>query len=1075
MISRSFLSRFLCGALLVCGGIALCAAPEHAMVASAQPEDGGASANATTSDPPPALSAPADTLPHPDPARTRAFHDAVFALAADSMEGRGIGTAGIAKAATWIERRMKAIQLKPAFTGTGGGSYRQRFPIKIGVTLKPGNRIEGLDSTEWTPLGFSSSGDFSGKLVFLGYGIDAPAIGYQEFAGIDLKGKIALMLRYEPQEKDEGSPFDGKRPSRWSALRYKAMQARERGAAAVLFVTGPLQDEGTDKIPALRNDGPESPAGLPVAQVKLSAATRWLAKAGIDLLAFQRDVDRALAPRSREIAAITVDGKIAVEDKYVDSDNLAGIIPGKGRLKNEYVVVGAHYDHLGWGGESSMRPNDRAIHNGADDNASGDAAVLVAAEALRKDLRHLPSHRTVLVALFSGEEVGLAGSSWLVDHSPIPIDKIAAMVNLDMVGRLRGNTLIALGLESAPEWAPLLRDAAVDTKLDVAARGDGYGPSDQTSFYAKGIPVIHLFTGTHEQYHTPDDKAETVNSEGGGVIARFTQVLVERAAMRDRRLTYARSNAAPTMTGDSRGYGAYLGTVPDFKAMESANGGVLLADVRAGGPAEVAGIKGGDLVVSIAGTRIENLYDMTYALQDHRPGQTVEVSVVRGGETVTFRVTLGDRARMGQAGPAAAKADAPAMPQDRAHVAHASGEPPDSAAVTVAAVGPDAAPSPAPSAAAPAPVAPPMPGNPHAGMGEGPSGPPGAEIGAAAVDSFYLGRPGEDFVVKAGKPYGPPAQGERHLSDIRQLTFGGENAEAYFSPDGKKLILQATPRGAKCDQEYVIDLASGDMKRVSSGKGRTTCGYYDYPEGDRIVYASTQGASDSCPPSPDMSQGYVWAIYDGYDVWEANPDGSNAKNLTNSPGYDAEATWCHRGGKLVFTSTRDGDLELYLMDEAGQVKRLTHTPGYDGGAFFSPDCSQIVFRASRPTGGKLTDYQNLLKKGLIRPGELEIYVMRADGTGVKQLTQNGAANFCPTYYPDGKRIIWASNSGSAGPREFDLWLMDTRGGTSEQVTTASGFDGFPHFSPDGRFLVWASNRADLASHETNIFIARWKD
>ena len=211
------------------------------------------------------------------------------------------------------------------------------------------------------------------------------------------------------------------------------------------------------------------------------------------------------------------------------------------------------------------------------------------------------------------------------------------MVNLDMVGRLRGNTLIALGLESAPEWAALLRDAAIDTKLDVAARGDGYGPSDQTSFYAKGIPVIHLFTGTHEQYHTPDDKPATINSEGGGLVARFTQVLVERSATRDRRLTYARSNTAPTMTGDSRGYGAYLGTVPDFKAMDAASGGVLLSDVRAGGPAEIAGIKGGDRVVSIAGTRIENLYDMSYALQDHRPGQTVEVTVVRAEDTLTFR------------------------------------------------------------------------------------------------------------------------------------------------------------------------------------------------------------------------------------------------------------------------------------------------------------------------------------------------------------------------------------------------------------------------------------------------------
>jgi len=995
----------------------------------------------------------ADTLPKPDPARTKAFHDAVFALAADSMEGRGIGTAGIGKAATWIEQRMKSIKLEPAF----GKSYRQRFPIKVGVTMQPGNRIEGLDAADWTPLGFSSSGDFSGELVFCGYGIDAPAIGYQEFAGIDLKGKIALMLRYEPQEKDDGSPFDGRRPSRWSALRYKAMQARERGAKAVLFVTGPLQDEGNDKIPALKNDGPESPAGLPVAQIRLSAAQRWLAKGGIDLLAFQKDIDRDLQPRSKVVSGMTISGTIAIEDQYVDSDNLAGIIPGKGRLRNEYVVVGAHYDHLGWGGESSMRPNDHAIHNGADDNASGVAAVLIAAEGLKKSLAPVVSHRTVLVAAFSGEEVGLAGSSWLVQYSPIPIDKIAAMVNLDMVGRLRGNTLIALGLESAPEWAPLLTDAAVDTKLLVAARGDGYGPSDQTSFYSKGVPVIHLFTGTHDEYHTPEDDPSTINAEGGGLVARFTQVLVDRAAKREHRLTYARSNAAPTMTGDSRGYGAYLGTVPDFKAMEGASGGVMLADVRSGGPAAAAGIRGGDLLVSIAGTRIENLYDMTYALQDHKPGQTVEVSVVRTGDTLTFRATLGDRARMGQAGPAMAKAEAPPMPATPAHGV-------SSESTAASSPGPSVPPGPAVASA-----------NPHAGMGGDSPGVPVAEIGPAAVDSFYLGRPGDDFVVKAGQPYAKSAEGERHLTDIRQLTFGGENAEAYFSPDGRKLILQSTQRGAKCDQEYVLDLASGDMKRVSSGKGRTTCGYFDYPEADRIVYSSTQGASDSCPPPPDMSMGYVWAIYDGYDIWEADPDGSDAKKLTTSPGYDAEATWCHRGGKLVFTSTRDGDLELYSMDESGQVKRLTNAPGYDGGAFYSPDCSQIVFRASRPTGEALTDYQNLLKRGLIRPGQLEIYVMRADGTGMKKLTNNGAANFCPTYYPDGKRIIYASNAGAAGPREFDLWLLDTRGGTPEQITSAPGFDGFPHFSPDGRFLVWASNRADTASHETNLFIARWKD
>ncbi len=959
--------------------------------------------------------APAVQLPEPDPKRTAAFKEAVFALAADSMEGRGIGTAGIAKAATWIERRMKAIGLEPAYKN----SYRQRFPIKTGVTLKEGNRIEGLDPGDWTPLGFTTSGEFSGDLVFLGYGIDAPAIGYREFEGIDLKGKIALMLRYEPQEKDEGSPFDGKRPSRWSAVRYKTLQARERGAAAVLFVTGPQQDEGTDKIPALKNDGPESPAGIPVAQVKLSAASRWLAKAGIDLAAFQSQVDRDLVPRSRVIPGVTIRGKIAVEDKYVDSDNLIGIIPGSGLIKDEYVVVGAHYDHLGYGGESSMRPNDRAIHNGADDNASGDAAVLVAAERMRKDLGGKHDRRTVVVALFSGEEVGLAGSSWFVEHPPMPLSKVDAMVNLDMVGRLRDNTLIALGLESAPEWANLLKDAAVDTKLDVVARGDGYGPSDQTSFYAKGIPVIHLFTGTHDAYHTPDDKPATVNNEGGALVARFTEVLVEKAATRGKRLTYARSNTAPTMTGDSRGYGAYLGTVPDFKAMDSQTGGVLISDVRAGGPAERAGIKGGDRIVSMAGTRIENLYDMTYALQDHKPGQTVEVTVVRGEETITFRATLGDRAQMGQAAPAMAKAAAPAVPADSAHIAHGSG----------------------------------APANPHAGLvmeGE-PSG----------VDSFYLGRPGADFQIQAGTPFAKSFDGERHLTDVRQLTFGGENAEAYFSPDGKKLIFQATVRGAKCDQEYVLDLATGTTTRVSSGKGRTTCGYFDYPEADRIIYSSTQAASDSCPQPPDYSQGYVWAIYDSYDICD-------------SPGYDAEATWCHRGGKLVFTSIRDGDLDLYVMDEGGQVKRMTKLPGYDGGAFFSPDCSQIVWRASRPTGKALDEYNDLLKKGLVRPGALELWVMRADGTGAKQITQNGAANFCPTFLADGHRIIYASNVG-ASPREFDLWIADTRAGAPERITTAPGFDGFPHFSPDGQFLVWASNRAESGSHETNLFIARWKD
>ena len=350
--------------------------------------------------------------------------------------------------------------------------------------------------------------------------------------------------------------------------------------------------------------------------------------------------------------------------------------------------------------------------------------------------------------------------------------------------------------------------------------------------------------------------------------------------------------------------------------------------------------------------------------------------------------------------------------------------------------------------------------------------PPGSPKLSLRASRVLPHRPGKDFTIGAGKPYHGTFEGERHFSAVRQLTFGGENAEAYFSPDGSKLIYQATVEGAQCDQQYVLDLATGATTRVSDGKGRTTCGYFDYPEADRIVYASTEGGGDACPAPPDRSHGYVWAVYDTYDIYQAKPDGSERKKLTSSAGYDAEATWCHRGGKLVFTSDRDGDLDLYEMNEAGDVRRLTNTPGYDGGAFYSPDCSEIVWRASRPQGKSLDEYRQLLAKNLVHPTEMELFVMNADGSHQRQLTSNGAANFCPYFLPDGERIIYSSNAG-ADPREFDLWIIDKSGGQAERVTTAAGFDGFPMFSPDGEFIVWASNRADVASHQTNLFIARW--
>ncbi len=958
----------------------------------------------------------------PDPL-VKPLREAVFALAADGMEGRGLGTAGLDRAATWIERRLRASGLAPAF----GRSYRQSFEVKTGVALNEGNSIEGLKAEEWTPLGFSSSGSFAGELAFVGYGIEAPAVGYRELEGVDLRGKVALMLRYEPQERDEASPFDGKRPSRWSSQRYKVLQARERGAVAVIFVTGPLQDEGQDKIPALRNDGPESAAGIPVVQVKTSVAQRWLSGIGVDLEQFQKSVDRDLTPRSRAATGIQFRGTVSLHTTNAQGQNLAALVPGRGALGKEVVVIGAHYDHLGYGGQSSLRPGQRAVHNGADDNASGTAVALQAAAELRRSLASSRNRRTVLVVLFSGEEVGLAGSSYFVAHSPIAMKNVVAMINLDMVGRLRDDRLLALGAESAGEWKDLLERAARGAAVQVTARGDGYGPSDQTSFYAAGVPVVHFFTGTHDAYHTPDDKPATINLEGAARITRLVATLSSELATREAQLVYARASSAPPMAGDGRGYGAYLGTVPDFGSMEAPEGGVRLADVRPGSPAERAGIRGGDRLVGLAGTKIANLYDFTYALQDNKPGETVEVVVVRDGATLRLQATLGERSAAGRGAPAAA----------------------------------------APAHGAPAPA---QPAATAGGPAESSSAPK-----AWAPSEYYEGRPGADFVIQAGQPFTPTFDGESHLRDVRQLTFGGENAEAYFSPDGRKLIFQSTPRDGKCDQEYILDLESGETRRVSTGAGRTTCGYFDHPEQDRIIYSSTHAAGESCPPPPDRSQGYVWALYDGYDIYEAGLDGSGPRKLTDSPGYDAEATWNPRGGSLVFTSVRDGDLELYVMDEAGAVRRLTHTPGYDGGAFFSPDGSEIVWRASRPQGEALEEYRHLLARGLVRPGALEIFLMKSDGTGARQLTSNGAANFAPTFHADGNRIVYSSNASAKSPREFDLWMLDKRGGEAQRVTTAPGFDGFPHFSPDGRWMVWASNRANPQSGETNLFIARWAD
>ncbi|MBZ0222651.1 MAG: M20/M25/M40 family metallo-hydrolase [Dokdonella sp.] len=940
------------------------------------------------------------------------FREVTQTLAADAMEGRGTGSKGNDLAARNIAQWMDGMGL-----AAPQGGRMQHFSANTGIETGPGNELDGAQyGKDWIPLGFSRSGHYAGELVFAGYGIRAKDLGYDDYASLEVKGKVVLALRFEPGENDAKSPFDGKKPTRHSELRSKAITAREAGALALILVAPPQSADEPDRLPPLKSMGPLSDAGIPVLQVTRAVADRWLASTGTTLAQAQARIDGNYKPASFAVPAIRVAGRIDLKPVVAQTQNVIGLLPGSGALATQYVVVGAHYDHLGWGGQGSFKPDVRAIHNGADDNASGVAGMLCAARLLAADKAAKGERRTLAFVGFSAEELGLGGSAWFVEHPPQgKVGDVVAMINLDMVGRMREHKLQMLGADSSKAWPALIaraNKAAAD--VHVVAGGDGYGPSDHASFYAVGVPVLHLFTGVHDQYHSPDDDVALLNMDGGGEVARITAALADETSAAPRP-DYVRTSASAPDAGDSRGYGAYFGSVPDYSAMEAASGGVKLSDVRANSPAEKGGVRKGDVIVGMAGVTINNLYDMTYVLREHRPGETIDVVLLRDGKQVKLRVTLAQRG--GDAAPSAA---------------HGEGASGASAPVTA-----------------------------HADF----------SVGADPVPAHPRG-----WAPRAGKAVPELARAdERHLADLRRLTFGGENAEAYWSPDGRKLSFQRTPRGGGCDAQYVLDLDTGKVELVSSGKGRTTCGYFDYPKGDSLIYATTEAASAQCPPKPDHSLGYVWATYPSFDIVRRAADGST-RPLLSGPGYDAEATECFKDGRILFTSKRNGDLDLYVADhDGGNVRQLTDTLGYDGGAFFNQDCSKIIWRASRPTGEQeVADYERLLGLDLVGPNKLELHVMDADGGHVKQLTHDGAASFAPYPTPNGKGVLYSSNAG-ANAREFDIRYVDWNG-KQERITTAPGFDGFPMFSPDGKWLVFASNRANASdAHDTDLYIARWVD
>ena len=319
-----------------------------------------------------------------------------------------------------------------------------------------------------------------------------------------------------------------------------------------------------------------------------------------------------------------------------------------------------------------------------------------------------------------------------------------------------------------------------------------------------------------------------------------------------------------------------------------------------------------------------------------------------------------------------------------------------------------------------------------------------------------------------------PLPTETHFRSLKQITFGGENAEAYFSHDGKWLTLQSTRDGRTCDQQYVMRVDGSGARRISDGRGKTTCGWF-FPGDKRLFFASTSAHDSACPPRPDPSKGYVWPL-DRYDIYTINRDGSNLRRLTHYDVYTAEGVLSPDGSRIVFTSLKDGDLDIYTMNADGtDVRRLTNTPGYDGGAWWSPDGKQIVYRANHPTdSAELKAYRDLLSQRLVRPSKVELFLMNPDGSNQRQITHLGGANFGPSWTPDGKKIVFSSNYKNPRSGNFDLYLIDPDGSNLEQLTFDQSFDGFPMFSPDGKKIIWSSNRNDDKPGETNLFIAEWQ-
>lgn len=572
-------------------------------------------------------------------------------LASPQLKGRDTGTPENDRAAKYIAQEFHHAGLEPL--AGGKDPFFQFFTVTVGAELGPKNHLSvtsGAERTElrpmeeWLPFNYSESGEAEAPLVFAGFGITAPEYHYDDYSHLDAKNKAVIVLRNEPQKDDEKSVFDGRQPTQYSALINKAINARNHGARAMILVNdapstlpgAPPEEDRLMEFDSL--SGPQNP-GILLLQVKRSVADRWLKPVGKSLDALQKPMDEKLEPQSFALEGMALDLRIDVKHIQARTQNVAGVVRGRDpQLASEAVVIGAHYDHLGLGRHNALDPDAAGqVHPGADDNASGTAAVMELARtvaARRDDLR-----RSVIFLAFSGEELGLLGSAYYTEHPLWPLAKTVAMLNLDMVGRVRDGKVYVGGVGTSPVFPKLLEESNT-SGLHLESSRSGYGSSDHTSFYISDVPVLFFFSGLHPDYHRATDTADKINfgeeARVGDLVLRVAMALASGEPRPQ--FTRVQEPRPVGATGSSGGgYGAYFGSIPDMGAEVE---GVKFADVRDGSPAARAGLRRGDVLVEFAGAAIKNLYDFTFQLRAHRPGEEVRVIVLRGGERVEATVKL---------------------------------------------------------------------------------------------------------------------------------------------------------------------------------------------------------------------------------------------------------------------------------------------------------------------------------------------------------------------------------------------------------------------------------------------------